>query len=109
MSAQTWSASEHGDIQARISSSLTTHAATRSQQRAIPPLVQEWLCQYGAEMYDNRGCIVRYFDKAAKRRLERAVGREPVRRMKDKLACYLVEGDGRVITTGHRRRHIHRG
>jgi hypothetical protein len=87
---------------------LSEHASARAKQRAVPPLIQEWLCLYGAEAHDNRGCIVRYFDKPAKRRLERAVGREPVKRMKDKLTCYLVEGDGRVITTGHRRRRIRR-
>ena len=91
-----------------MSTSLTIHAMTRSQQRAVPPLMQEWLLQYGAQMHDSRGGIIRYFDKAAKRRLERAFGREPVRRMKDKLGCYLVEADGRVITAGHRRRRIHR-
>lgn len=91
-----------------MSTHLTIHAMTRSQQRAVPPLIQEWLYLYGAEVHDNRGCIVRYFDKPAKRRLERAVGREPVKRMKDKLCCYLVEGDGHVITTGHRHRRIKR-
>lgn len=87
---------------------LSVHASARAKQRAVPPLIQEWLFRYGAEMHDNRGCIVRYFDKAAKRRLERAVGREPVRRMKDKLSSYLVEGDGRVVTTGYRHRRVKR-
>lgn len=91
-----------------MSDEYSGHAKRRAKERAVFPLVIQWLWEYGAEVHDKRGCTVRFFDKPAKRRLERAVGREPVRRMKDKLACYMVEGDGRVITTGHRRRRIKR-
>jgi hypothetical protein len=87
---------------------LSQHALSRAQQRAIPRLMVDWLLQFGAEASDNRGCTIRYFDKQAKRRLERACGREPVRRLGDKLSCYLVEKDGHVITAGHRLKRVRR-
>jgi len=39
----------------------TQHAATRSQQRGIPPIVSTWLLDYGEEIYDGHGGIVRCF------------------------------------------------
>ena len=84
------------------------HAQSRVQQRAIPRLMVDWLLQFGAEVPDTRGCTIRYFDKCAKRRLERAYGREPVRRLSDKLSCYLVEKNGTVITAGHRIKRVRR-
>ncbi|MDP6652334.1 MAG: hypothetical protein QGF90_09550 [Gammaproteobacteria bacterium] len=33
----------------------TTHAAIRAQQRCIPPLVDQWLSQFGEEEYDGHG------------------------------------------------------
>lgn len=82
------------------------HASSRAQQRAIPPLVIDWLLNYGAETPDKNGAAIRYFDRRAIRNLERHVGRECVRRMKDKLSSYLVEAEGKVITVGHRCRRI---
>lgn len=89
-----------------MNNNLSVHAEKRSKQRAVPPLIMHWLWEYGAEVHDKRGCTVRYFDRSAKRRLEKAVGREVVKRLDDKLSCYIVEGDGRIITAGHRRRRI---
>ena len=88
---------------------LSAHARTRTQQRAIPKLVVNWLIDFGAETSTSGGCTVRYFDRPAKRRLEHAVGREAVSRFKDKLSCYLVERDGKVITVGHRYHRIQNG
>lgn len=61
---------------------LTGHAQSRAQQRALPPLLLNWLRDYGHERYDGRGATVLFFDKAARRRLERTASRAPVRRMK---------------------------
>lgn len=88
---------------------LSAHALVRTRQRAIPKLLVDWLIDFGAETSTNGGCTVRFFDRRAKRRLEHAVGREAVRRFKDKLSCYLVERDGKVITVGHRYQRIHNG
>ncbi len=81
----------------------STHACQRAQQRCIPPLIDEWLDRFGEEVYDGHGIVKRFFSKQSKRAMERALGREPVRRMADKLRAYRVESsrDGCVITTGY--------
>ena len=85
----------------------TIHLQHRMQQRGIPPLIVQWLEDFGKVGYNHEGCIVLSFDKNAKRRLEQAVGREPVRRMSEWLKAYLVISiDGIRITTGIRYRRI---
>ena len=92
------------------SSNFTKHASQRAQQRCIPPLIDEWLDRFGEENYDGRGAIIRYFSKRSIRAMEQSFGREPVRRMRDKLTVYRVEGsqNGDVITTGYRTKHVRR-
>lgn len=86
---------------------MTEHATRRLQQRALPPLVLDWLHQFGHELHDGRGGVILHFNKPARRRLERAVGGEPVRRMKDWLSAYAVmTTDGQLITAGHRFKRI---
>ena len=81
----------------------TTHARARLRQRALPPLVLDWLHQFGHEHYDGRGAVILHFNKPARRCLERVVGREPVRRMKGWLSAYaVIANDGELITAGHR-------
>jgi len=88
----------------------TRHATTRSQQRGIPPLVSQWLDQYGREEYDGRGGLWLYFDKRSIRAMERDLGREPVRRMESYLNSFKILSicDGATITVGHRQSHIRR-
>lgn len=80
------------------------HARVRAQQRGIPPLVTNWLLDYGEEQYDGHGAVIRYFSSVSVRRLERDIGQMPVRRMAEYLRCYLVQssGNGAVITVGKR-------
>ena len=81
----------------------TKHATIRAQQRGIPPLIQNWLLDYGEENYDGRGAMTRFFTSNSIRKMERDFGREPVRRMSEFLRCYLIEGeDGTVIMVGKR-------
>jgi len=82
----------------------TTHAARRAQQRGIPPLVMNWLLDYGEQTFDGHGGVVRYFSSRSIRQLEREIGRTPLRRMSEFLRCFLVESsiDGCVITIGKR-------
>ncbi len=90
----------------------TDHAATRSQQRGIPPLISNWLLDYGDEIYDGRGGVVRCFTPRSIRTMEREIGRAPLKRMSEFLRCYLVQStsDGAVVTVGkrHLKRHIWR-
>lgn len=87
----------------------TNHANIRSQQRGIPPLVSDWLLDFGDEIYDGHGGVVRYFTPKSVRKVEKAVGREPVRRMSEFLRCYLVQSsyDGTVLTIGKRHNNKH--
>jgi hypothetical protein len=88
----------------------TKHAAIRACKRGIPPLIQQWLMDFGEESYDGHGGICRFFSHRSVRSMERCLGREPVRRMSEYLDAYLVESshDGATITVGHRSRRIKR-
>jgi hypothetical protein len=88
---------------------LTHHAAIRSQQRAVPPLILQWLDQYGEEQYDGHGAIIRYFSRSSRRAMERDFGSNPVRKMSEFLNIYKVETqEGAVITAGHLTKRIKR-
>lgn len=86
---------------------LTEHAKVRCQQRSIPPLICEWLVDFGSEVRAD-GATKRFFDRAARRRLAASVGAEVVDRMGDLLNHYLVEAGPVVITAGVRTRRIRR-
>ena len=85
---------------------FTEHARARMRQRAIPPAVVEALLAYGREAYDHHGAIVVYFDKAARRHLERERFDRALERYLDAYA--VVAGSGEVITVGHRDKRIRR-
>lgn len=88
---------------------ISPHARTRMQQRGLPPLVLHWLDDFGSEVPAPGGATLRHFDKRARRRLERSVGREPVRRQHEYLDAYAVyANDGTLITIGPRYQRIRR-
>lgn len=94
---------------AALPAPMSRHARVRQQQRRIPPLIIEWLLVYGSHEHDGHGATIRYFDRAARTRLGRAIGMEMVDRLGDLCDSYVVVGtDGIVITTGHRYRRIRR-
>ena len=86
------------------------HAATRAQQRGIPPFVANLLDNYGHREFDGHGGGVIYFDKTSRRHMERDMGREPVRVLDQWLNTYMVVGsqDGNAITIGRRCKRIRR-
>jgi len=88
-----------------MQATLSRHASVRCQQRGIPPLILEWLLEFGSEVRTH-GAAKRYFDKAARKRLERSVGAQVVDRMGDLLNLYLIEGDVQIVTAGVRTRRI---
>lgn len=92
-----------------MSHDISKHAAIRAQQRGITPMTQEYLLEYGAEIYDGHGGIKRYFDKRSIRRIERCLGSEQVRSAASFQNTYLIESshDGSVITVGHRTKRMH--
>lgn len=90
----------------------TVHATVRAQQRGVPPLIEDWLLDYGAEQFDGHGGVVRYFSNQCIRKMERDIGKAPLKQMSEYLRCYLVQdsSDGSVITVGkrHESQHIWR-
>lgn len=88
---------------------MTRHAEIRMQQRAIPPLVTEWLDQFGATAYDKHGAKRRFFDKQSRKRLTRAVGKKVVNQLSKELSAYMVVSDDKaVLTVGYRTKRIKR-
>ena len=81
---------------------MTKHAIARQQQRAIPPLIIDWLCQFGCRITGMNGTTVIYFDKDSRRTLCSEVGHIVVRRLSDMMDAYVVMTDERIITVGHR-------
>ena len=90
----------------------THHARQLTQQRGIPPLINHWLLDYGDEVFDGHGGVIRYFSSNGIRKMERDIGKTPVKRLSEFLRCYLVESsnDGAIITVGKRypNKHIWR-
>jgi hypothetical protein len=87
----------------------SSHSLARKQQRAIPPLIDAWLDEFGEEEHDGHGAVRVFFSRRSIRRLERAVGRLPIRRLSHLLDAYRVEsGDGVAVTYGRRTRRMWR-
>jgi hypothetical protein len=86
---------------------ISSHAQTRIQQRGIPPLILNWLIEFGAVKHTH-GARKRFFDKRARARLAQAVGDEVVNRLGSLLNVYLVESEETIVTTGHRLRRVRR-
>lgn len=89
---------------------ISAQAAIRAQQRGIPPLIRDWLFQFGEEQYDGHGAIRRFFSQRSIRKMERCFGCTPLSRLSDFFDIYLDESssDGAVITIGHSYRRIRR-
>lgn len=87
----------------------TQHYEKRAQQRGIPPVVIDWVLDYGTEEFDHHGAIIHFFDRDGRRRLEKAVGRQVVSKLEPYLDVYAVEDtNGQLITVGHRFQRINR-
>ena len=84
---------------------LTKHAEIRCQQRGIPPLIIEWLLDFGSQDYSH-GAEVYYFDKKSKKAIKKYAGKRIISKLGQYMDAYLILGSGRVITTGHRYKRI---
>ena len=83
----------------------TRHAATRAQQRGIPPLVVDLLWQFGTREHDPHGAEIIYFDRRARKRIEQYTG-GTVGKLHEHLNTYAVIAGGQVITLGTRHKRI---
>lgn len=87
---------------------IARHAAIRSQQRGIPPIVIDLLLQFGASERAPGGASKRFFDKRGRRQVEAYVG-PMIRLVADHLDAYIVVGDDDlIITVAPRNERIHR-
>lgn len=88
----------------------TVHSQQRDQQRCLPPVVHQWLDEFGEEAYDGHGGIKVFFSRRSIRAMERTMGRHFVRANRKYLQAYRVESsqDGGIITGGWRTRRINR-
>lgn len=86
------------------------HSAIRAQQRGIPPLIADLLDRFGQIQYDGHGGLIKYFNNKSIRKMERTMGRQPVRFFTQWLNAYKVVSvmSGETITIGHRHERIHR-
>lgn len=88
---------------------MTYHAGARSQQRGISPFILDCLDNFGEEVYDGHGAIIRYFTRVSRRKMERELGRDLVSKLAQYFNIYKVENhDGTVITAGHLSKRINR-
>jgi hypothetical protein len=89
---------------------VSQHAFSRSQKRVVPPVVFDWLAQFGEEQFDGHGGVIRYFSHDSRRRMEKCLGRKFVSENQKYLDHYFVESatDGTIITVGVRFKRIHR-
>ena len=46
-----------------MSKIMTNHAKHRQQQRGVPPMIVDWLLQYGETTYVGPGAKARFFTK----------------------------------------------
>lgn len=76
----------------------TRHAATRSQQRGIPPLVIDLLREFGARMPAGQGVQKCFFDKSARRRVRSYAG-SMAALLEEHMNVYAVVNDEDVVIT----------
>jgi hypothetical protein len=86
----------------------TRHAAVRSKQRGIPPLMIDLLREFGARQPAGQGAQKVFFDKVARRRL-RAYAGPMAPLLEQHLDVYAVMSNSdEVITVAHRTARINR-
>lgn len=86
----------------------TLHSQKRTQQRGIPPLMEELLSRYGCHKHDGKGAVKIYFNNTSKKTMKRELGSKPVNLL---LAQWgnvykVISTDGSTITIGHRTKRI---
>ena len=88
----------------------TNHFCIRSQQRGLPPGVQELLDRFGDIQYDGAGKRIVYMSSRSKRSMEKEFGTPLVGRLGNWSNAYRIENSaGDIqITTGLRRDRIRR-
>ena len=88
---------------------ITHHAGTRCQQRGIPPFILECLDNFGEEVYDQHGAIIRYFTRDSRKKMKHEFGKDLFSKLESYFNIYKVVNHGDdLITAGHRNKRINR-
>jgi len=89
---------------------ITQHAVIRMQQRGIKEETLDCLFRFGSKAHDRRGCVIVYFDKQARKRIQLNQQEESSYKSIDAwMDTYAVVSiDGEVLTVGHRFKKIKR-
>ena len=85
---------------------FTKHAAIRCQQRGLPPVVIDWLLEFGKPAPAPHGGEIYYFDKRSKKQLKSYIGTQNTALLSRYQNAYLIFNDGFVVTAGHRTKPI---
>ena len=86
---------------------ISKHASLRQQQRCIPPLIIDWLLDFGEQKNDGRGCSIRFFTKKSRKLISRKAGSQVVGLLSRYMDSYLVESnDGTIVTMGYRFKRV---
>ncbi len=80
---------------------MTRYARARQHKQAIPPLIIDWLCEFGCRSAGTNGMTFIHFDKESRRSLCSEAGQIVIRRLEDMMDAYLVMSDERIISVGH--------
>jgi hypothetical protein len=87
----------------------TAHALARMRQRAIDPRAVECIVDFGRAEHQPGGSSIVYLDREAQQRIRRELGDALLRRLGKRVGAYVVlNGDGTVVTVGHRLRRVKR-
>lgn len=87
---------------------VSRHARIRMQQRAIPPVIVEWILAYGCAMR-HRGASVHVLDREGREKLKREIGAKRYGQVENRLNAYVVvSDDSRILTVGWRYRRFKR-
>ena len=87
---------------------LSHHAAERTHQRAISPMLVDLLLQFGTSQPAGDGASKLFFDKAARRRVKSYAG--PLASLlNEHLDVYVVVGSSEeIITAAHLTERVRR-
>ena len=106
MSSQGNCSSETGRFDG-VSYALTHHAEIRVQQRGVNRDVLDCLLAYGRHEPDHKGCRIVTFDCKSLDAMSRSEPKDIKTRASDSRNLYaVVDGNGVVITAGHRFRRV---
>lgn len=87
---------------------ITNHAIKRIKQRCVPPIIEQWLDEFGENQHDHHGAIKRYFSHNSIKRMKKVLGSQFVQHNSRWFNTYKIDSttDGSTITIGWRTKRI---